>query len=124
MSKCKLLRAGLAGGDTSLEIEAGAGGSQMRQKYSRFVKQNWEKHEMARLAGVQLALIDLPETFALIAELQQAVFGIVALAATRADQMTAPGGAAAVVIFRRSEGGAATARDEEHAKMLLVRFDH
>src|SRR3954462_7181249 len=48
--------------------------------------------------------------------LEEAVFGIVALAAAWAFEIAAPGGALVIVVFGDREGGAATARDQEHAE--------
>jgi len=48
--------------------------------------------------------------------LQKAVFGVVPLLASGADQVTAPGSTLAIVVFGDSEGRAAAARDEEHAE--------
>ena len=48
--------------------------------------------------------------------LKEAVLGIVALAAARANQVTTPGSSLAIVVLGHSERGAATARDQEHAK--------
>jgi hypothetical protein len=67
----------------------------------------------ARDAATQ-TLIDLPETFALVAKAQQPIFWIVPLGAPGADQVTAPGRALTVIIFGDGEGHSATARNEKH----------
>ena len=67
-----------------------------------------------------LAVIDFPVAFGVESHLEQAVFGIVTLAATRAYKIAAPGGALVVVVFSDRESRPATARDEEHAQMLVL----
>jgi len=63
-----------------------------------------------------LAVVDLPVTLRMESHLEEAVFGIVALAAAWAFEIAAPGGALVIVVFGDREGGAATARDQEHAE--------
>ena len=67
-------------------------------------------------SGTGLAFIDFPVAFGVKSHLEEAIFGIVALAAAWADHVTAPGGALAIVVFGNREGGAATAGDQEHAE--------
>ena len=63
-----------------------------------------------------LAVIDFPVAFGLESYLEEAIFGIVAFAASGTDHIAAPGGSVAIVIFRDGEGCSATAGDEEHAE--------
>ena len=63
-----------------------------------------------------LALVDFPVAFGMKSHLEETVLGIVVLAASRADEITAPRGAFAVVVLGDGEGCAATAGDKEHAE--------
>src|ERR1700685_3732826 len=67
--------------------------------------------------------VDLPESVALIADLQQPVLGIVTFAAGRAGEVAAPGCTLAVVVFGHGKGCAAAAGDQEHLEGRLV-FHH
>jgi hypothetical protein len=58
-----------------------------------------------------LAAIDLPIAFAVISKMQEPVSGIMALAALRTFQITAPGGAVMIVVFSDRKRRAATAGD-------------
>ena len=60
--------------------------------------------------------IDLPVALGMESHLKEPVLRVVALAASRTDQVTAPGGALAVAVFGDGEGSAAAARDKEHAE--------
>jgi len=51
--------------------------------------------------------------------LQKTVFRIVALAASGAGQIAAPGGALAIVVLGNSERRSAAAGDQEHAERAL-----
>ena len=53
------------------------------------------------------------------AHLEEAVFGVVALATAGADQVAAPGGSLTIIVLGDGEGGAAAAGDQEHAKVFL-----
>jgi hypothetical protein len=64
--------------------------------------------------GVLSTLVYLPISGALVAELQQTVFGVMPFAAPGAFQVAAPGGSLAIVIFGNGKCGPATARDEVH----------
>jgi carbonic anhydrase len=55
----------------------------------------------------------------MVADLEQTVFGIVALTAIGTDQVAAPLRALAIVIFGHGECGATTARDQEHLQARL-----
>src|SRR5579862_464885 len=71
-----------------------------------------------------LAVIHFPIAFGMKAHLEQAVPGIVALAAAGADQIAAPCRSLMIVVLGDRKGRAATARDEEHpqAGVLLCVF--
>ena len=72
---------------------------------------------MTSLGARVLAFVDLPIAFGVKAHLEQAIFGVVALAATWTDEIAAPGGALMVVVFGDGEGASATAGDEEHPQV-------
>jgi hypothetical protein len=61
-----------------------------------------------------LALIYLPISFALITDLQQAIFRIMPFAALGAFQIAAPRGPLTIIVFGDDECSPATARDQEH----------
>jgi hypothetical protein len=65
-------------------------------------------------SGVDWLTIDLPISFALVADLQQTVLGIVPLFAIGALQVAAPCCSLVVVVFGNCEGSPATAGDNEH----------
>src|ERR1700689_4791976 len=64
--------------------------------------------------------VDLPESVALIAHLQQPGLGIVTFSAGRAGEVAAPGCTLAVVVFGHGKGCAAAAGDQEHLEGRLV----
>lgn len=63
------------------------------------------------IVGGGSALVDFPIALRVESHLEQAVFGIVALAAAGADDVATPRGSLLVVVFRDGEGRAATAGD-------------
>ena len=63
-----------------------------------------------------LALVDFPVAFGVESHLEEAIFGVVVLAAARADHVATPRGALTVVVLGDCESGAAAAGDEEHAE--------
>jgi hypothetical protein len=65
--------------------------------------------------GFRSALVHLPVSFAVIAKVQQAIFGVVSLAAYRTDQIAAPRRALPVIILSNRECRAATAGNQQHA---------
>ena len=68
---------------------------------------------------LRLTLIYLPIPFALVAELQQAVFRVVPLAALGTLQIPAPSCSLAIVVFGNGKGSPATAGDEKHLERLV-----
>jgi hypothetical protein len=66
------------------------------------------------------AAIYFPKTVPRIAQPQHAVLGIVTFAAVGAGNKAANVRALAIEIFGNGKAGAATARDEEHAGVLLL----
>ena len=62
------------------------------------------------------AIVDFPIAFGMESHLEEAVLGIVTLAATGTFQIAAPCGAPVVVVFGYRECSAATAWDQEHAE--------
>jgi hypothetical protein len=74
------------------------------------------------IAGISLALVNRPVAFAVIADLQQAVLGIVALATARAGKIAPPSRTLAIVIFGDGEGQTTTAWNKKHAERRLGRI--
>ena len=68
--------------------------------------------------GYELALY-FPVAVAFVAELQDAIFGVVAFATTGADEVRAQVRALAVVVFRDGKSCPTTAGDEEHGNAVL-----
>ncbi len=68
------------------------------------------------LGGCFSAFVDFPVAFGLKSDLEKTVLGIVAFAATGADQVATPRGTLTVVVFGDGKGGTTAARDEEHAE--------
>ena len=64
----------------------------------------------------RLATVNLPIPLAMITNFQQPVFGIVALAAIRADQITAPCSALVIVVLRNRERRSAAAWNQKHSQ--------
>src|SRR5689334_21577481 len=67
-----------------------------------------------------LALVYLPVAFVMKAHLEQAVPGVVALAAAGANQEAAPCRSLMIVVLGDGEGRAATARDQEHPQVGVL----
>jgi hypothetical protein len=65
------------------------------------------------------ALVYGPESLGVIADFKQAVLGIVALAAIRTDEITAPAAAAAIVVLGYPKSCTATARNHKHARSVV-----
>lgn len=74
---------------------------------------------MASSPHIPSTLVDLPVSLGMESHLKEAVLGIVALAASGADQVSAPCSTLAIVVFGDGERGAAAAGDEEHAQRRL-----
>ena len=79
---------------------------------------------LTRFRPARSALIHLPISCALIAELQQAVLGVMPFAAVGTLQITAPRCSLAIIVFGNSERGPATARDQVHLESLFVGLGH
>lgn len=79
--------------------------------------QEWAKRE-------RLAVVDFPIAFGMKTHLEEAVPGVVLLAAAGTGEITAPGRAPAIVVFGDGEGGSATAGNEEHFRRLLFGIAH
>jgi len=77
------------------------------------------KIKSMRNADAGLAVVHLPISLRVKADLQEAVLGIVPLAAAGANQIAAPRGSLAIVVLGHGERGSATARDQEHAQRRL-----
>src|SRR5579864_2316082 len=64
----------------------------------------------------RLALIDLPIAFGVESDLEQPVLGVVALAASGAGKITAPGRALMIIVLGDGKGCAAAAWNQKHAQ--------
>jgi hypothetical protein len=63
---------------------------------------------------ISLAFIHRPVSFALIAQLQQTVLGVMSFAALGTFQIAAPGGSLMIIVLGNGKSGSATAGDEIH----------
>jgi|SRR5438067_2783996 len=74
--------------------------------------------------GPRSAVVHLPITFALKAELQDPVFGIVALAANRTYQKGPEMSALAIVILSDGKSRSTTAGNQEHREVFVLGLFH
>ena len=81
----------------------------------------YNRHEASRsLVRNASAPIHFPIPFAVVSDLQQSVFRIMPLPASRTHQISTPTRARAIVIFRHRKGRPAAARNEKHPWVWVV----
>src|SRR5208282_3782783 len=73
-------------------------------------------------SAAELALVDFPVSLRMESHLQQSVLGVVPLAASGTDQISAPGRALMGVILRHGKRRSTTAWHQKHAQRCFV-FD-
>ena len=69
-----------------------------------------------KVPSEDLAIIDLPIAFGVESHLEEAILGVVTLAASGADEISAPTCSLPVEVLCDGKSCAATAGDEEHAE--------